>query len=75
MASYLKKSIEIEILKRKNALSCLRATRPKTLIEILWQKYTVKIISDTRNHYWMARNFLLGSHIRVRVEFRLLIKQ
>ena len=37
--------------------------------------YTVKIISDTHNPYGMASNFLLGSQIRIRVEFRLLIKQ
>ena len=37
--------------------------------------YTTKSISDTHNLYWMARNFLLGSQIRISVEFRLLIKQ
>ena len=38
-------------------------------------RHTVKIISDRHNPYGMASNFLLGSQIRIRVEFRLLIKQ
>ena len=45
------------------------------LAESPFDGLTVKNISDTRNPYWMASNFLLGSHIRIRVEFRLLIKQ
>ena len=42
---------------------------------LIFSTYTVKIISDTHNPYGMASNFLLGSQIRIRVEFRLLIKQ
>ena len=37
--------------------------------------HTVKIISDTHKFYWMASNYLLGSQIRNRGDFRLLIMQ